>query len=354
LIVEMMSWSSAWEVPMRRLVNIIFANMGTKLMALVLAVLTWVLIYNMTVTTTQVEFAVEIVTPPGVEVLGYGGIPTKPGIGYYVRATLSSSQSALEQLTHGKIARHVIEQDVNGKLPITVVSRDLDFDLDPNLTLVEVSPQSFTVVVDKAEPKQLYVKVKTVGDLAPGYRLASEPRAIPSSVTVIGPASVLAERDEIFTQPINLAGRSESFVAENMSLDDEMPLDSAEGVGEARRVKVAAAETVSVQIVIEPETMPVQKTVTFELLQTPAFANKYRVELLPPYDSFEFQVRESLIPGADSLAFRGVVDLTDPTKFPGPGEHIANVQFQLPEGVTYPGPEVEITVTLEARGASPE
>lgn len=335
---------------MNRLVRIMFANTGTKIMALVLAGLTWILMFKTTMMTDEIEYPVKILPPQNVKVLHVTGLYSRPGLEHYVMVTLQGSRSALAETGEQRVARYVIDKKVEKSERIEASTfRGLDFNLAPNLELKDVDPETFAIVVDKIVDKRLRVKVAAEGDLASDYRLASQLRAIPSEVTVRGPASVLAGYDEISTQPINLAGRSESFTAKNVSIVGTLDAEDVPNVGTLKGVKVTAAETVTVDVVIEPETVTIQKTVTFDIRALPGFGDKYHVRLLTPYDNFEFQVLKPLAVKPEALVVGGFVDLRDSTEFPGPGDYPVTVQFDLPDGVAYTGEPVVITVTLEAR-----
>ena len=335
---------------MNRLLRIIFANTGTKIMALALAGLTWILMFKTTMMTDEIEYPVKILPPQNVKVLHVTGLYSRPGLEHYVIVTLQGSRSALAETGEQRVARYVIDKKVEKSERIQASTlRDIDFSLDPNLDLVDVDPETFTVVVDRMEEKRLRVKVATEGDLLAGFRLASQLRAIPDEVTVRGPASVLAGYDEISTHPINLAGRTESFTAQNVSIVGTLDAEDVPNVGTLKGVKVTAAQTVTVDVVIEPETVTIQKTVTFDIRALPDFGDKYHVRLLTPYDNFEFQVLKPLALKREALVVGGFVDLRDSAELPGPGDYPVTVQFDLPDGVAYTGEPVVITVTIEAR-----
>ena len=332
---EMRRSPSPWGELVNRLFRILFANMGTKFMAVVLAALTWFLMYKMTVTTEELEYTVKIVPPPGAEVLKVSDIYSRAGLGNYVRVTLSGSASALAEARNQRIVQYAIAGEVSADRPITVIARDLDFHLNPGVDIVHVEPPTFTVRADKTIARRLTVKATTEGELAPGHSLAYEPLVVPDMVTVSGPESVLEKHHEIPTQPVNLAGRAESFEAERVALVDR--LDG---------VKVVPAEPVTVTVSIRPETVTVPKSVTFEVQATPEFLSQYNVKLVSSYDPFSFRVPKAM--AAQDLKVKAVLDLTDP-KFAAPGEYPVVVRFDLPEGVTREGETVQTTVTIEAR-----
>jgi hypothetical protein len=83
----------------------------------------------------------------------------------------------------------------------------------PSFRVLSVEPKTFEVELVAADVKLLPVRVKPRGEVKAGY-LLSEPTPVPREVQVRGPRDVLDAADAVWTEPIDVSGRSENFKAD--------------------------------------------------------------------------------------------------------------------------------------------
>ena len=88
--------------------------------------------------------------------------------------------------------------------------------------ITRVNPAYLSVSVDRLAKKKVPVKVVVSGDPAGSYSI-SDTLAKPSALFICGPETAVGPVDEIFTIPVDVTGRSESF-------KKEIAVDLAEGV----------------------------------------------------------------------------------------------------------------------------
>jgi hypothetical protein len=75
------------------------------------------------------------------------------------------------------------------------------------VTVTEVlDPRSIDVRVEPRITRMVRIVPRVLGEPAPGYRVDGDPRAVPDSVRVSGPASVVGGLDSLLTLPVDIAG----------------------------------------------------------------------------------------------------------------------------------------------------
>jgi len=100
--------------------------------------------------------------------------------------------------------------------------------------ITRVSPAYLIVKVDRLLKKQVPVKVAVSGEPAGSYSINGM-LAKPSSILICGPETAVGLVDEIFTKPIDVSARSESF-------KKEIAVDLAEGVEICSSSNIVLAE----------------------------------------------------------------------------------------------------------------
>lgn len=92
------------------------------------------------------------------------------------------------------------------------------FDLPTGVKLEDIQPNKINVRLEVVSTKELPVRVRTRGELADGFEMASEPTVNPAKVRVRGPASVVGKLTEISTEVVDLAERKAEFFERQVSL----------------------------------------------------------------------------------------------------------------------------------------
>ena len=100
--------------------------------------------------------------------------------------------------------------------------------------ITRVNPAYLTVKVDRLLKKQVPVKVAVSGDPAGSYFINGT-LVKPSTMLICGPETAIGLVDEIFTKPVDVTARSESF-------KKEIAVDLAEGVETCSSSGIVLAE----------------------------------------------------------------------------------------------------------------
>ncbi len=92
------------------------------------------------------------------------------------------------------------------------------YDLPTGVRLEDIQPNRINVKLEAVATKEVPVKVRTRGELADGFEMATEPIAAPARIRVRGPASVIEELTEISTEIVDIADKKAEFSERGVSL----------------------------------------------------------------------------------------------------------------------------------------
>ena len=189
-----------------RIRPILFGNLGLKLASLLLALL----LYGHVVTDQEREETVSIplrVAGLPDSLVASGDLPQR------VNARVRGKWRDLIRLS---LTPHGLPLDLAGVEPgqfratITaddVQNRAIPAELAKGIVVAEVlDPRTVDIRVEPRVEKRVRVVARIVGDPAAGYRRDGDPVATPDSVTVSGPASVVAGIDSLVTLAVDIAG----------------------------------------------------------------------------------------------------------------------------------------------------
>jgi len=319
-----------------KLYRIISANFATKVMAVVLATLTWVLMYVRNVRTEHdIDCPVRIDLPENVALLEVEGLAMRPFGGYrsyYLTADFRGSDVALAGLDETIEAHFTVEQNIQEKMSFPVPSSGLSFQVGRNIDVSRIRPSSFSITVDRIVEKRLEVEVEQDGQPAPGYIVESV-AVTPDEVTIRGADSLIGELDKISTRPVNVSGREESFEEKGVSI-----ADSVDG-GE-----ITSREIVTVTVAIVQENLEVERPVSFYLVVPPGF--EYAAEPDRQYQQVLLKMPPQMAADPDKVRVRGLLYL-DTIDDPERAEtHVVYVELDLPDGVVYEGDPITVYVKL--------
>jgi YbbR domain-containing protein len=179
-------------------------NLWLKVVSLVFALVVWLWasnwVYNRVTRTARVtvklapQMTLKSVNPPSVEV-----ILETPG--QLMSLGAASDETPL-------VACDLTDKREPGTFPVALGEGDVR--LPFRASVVSVNPDRAVVEIDRLSDKVLPVKVLYRGDPHPGYRISGAV-VVPPEVLIPGPDSVLNNMTVIETEPINVAGRRESF-----------------------------------------------------------------------------------------------------------------------------------------------
>ena len=334
---------------MNKIIDACLANKGLKLLAIVLAIITWVYVSQQTYRTRGIDVPLSFTVP--AEQFSILSQTYKQ-----VRLTLQGPASAINQLDllRGSVA---IQIDVLQKLkdrmpskydepqsaPVRISESDIR-NLPPNITVLDLDPKEVTVTLDQVVEKRLTVKENLAGEVKEGLAI-HKVYLIPKRVIVRGPRSILLDRDSIQTQPVDVSGLDEGI------WEPERPLDTSdEETGLAKCLRPDPAK-VKVQVEVvrkearvtrEIESVPIEirglpglHYTLLNLTKTKPYTKIPKLKIEGTKETVEQPVR----------AFIDVTAITDPAQVP---EQKMTVQFSTSPDVKVLTEPQEVMVLIKA------
>lgn len=93
----------------------------------------------------------------------------------------------------------------------------VNVDLPNGVKLEEIQPNKISVKLERVEEREIEVKTDLDGNLPEDLEIYSV-TVVPSKVRIRGAESIVREIDSVYTEPINLDNRTESFAASQIGL----------------------------------------------------------------------------------------------------------------------------------------
>lgn len=178
-------------------------NKRLKGLSLVLAILTWYIIQD------TISFELEI---PDVKLK----IEVRQGMAILnqsvatVDVTLRGSQEDIQILDSRRLQAVVELTEDSGPAPMVIQLTPAMIHGVRGARAVAVHPSSITVTLDRQAEKRVPVKGRTSG--TPLFGEVDKVTCEPSTVLLRGPAAKLQTTESVYTQPVEVDGRVESFV----------------------------------------------------------------------------------------------------------------------------------------------
>jgi len=202
-------------------------NIMLKIVAVALAVMTWIFVKTITSESRVIEdVPLEVRVKPGMSLM-QSGVTT-------VNVTLSGTREDVRQVQHGEL--HAIldlthEGTIGKDLTVRISPKTVK--PPPRVRVVAVAPSQVTVRIDQMIEKELLVQPQVTGEPMAGYGVE---RVLihPQSVRMKGLKSQLDKLSGIETLPVDLTGRRASF-REWVEL---APLEPSAGPKDRRWVEV--------------------------------------------------------------------------------------------------------------------
>lgn len=210
----------------------LFRNTGLKLISVLLASLLWFFVENEKTGLKSVEVALEYINTPETLVL-------MPERRETVTAMIRGPEALLPRLREGSLTAQVdLRAQTSGEVRWLLTPGDVSV---PYWAEVErVEPQQFTFSLDYKASKVIPVLAYPMGSVADGY-VFKDYVVNPSRVTISGPESIIEGVREIWTDPLDINGMTESFQ------------QSVEVRVDRLGVVIESVEDYIVQVVIVPE-----------------------------------------------------------------------------------------------------
>jgi len=181
---------------MIKIQSLLFSNFYLKILSVIIAILLWFFVIG------ESKNEIGLNAP-----LEFKGIPQNVTIVNNIPSTihvrLKGSSTLLRPLTEKTPLFNVDLSHVKmGENVILLEKKDLK-NIPLGVEVIDISPVTITVILDKLIERRLPVLLKTTGTLPRGY-LVAETKIEPEKVLARGTKSYLQEIDAIFTNPVNL------------------------------------------------------------------------------------------------------------------------------------------------------
>jgi YbbR domain-containing protein len=176
-------------------------NLGLKVLALLLAMLLWIVVLGEQKVDVTVNVPLNLEVPPNLFMVN---LPTDT-----LEVQLRGPKTLVTSLPPREISL--------GELPVKLGAGDNMIPIREDLIrvprgirVVDVSPRRVRVVLDTATEREVEISPRIEGNPPEGF-VVRRVTAIPPRVRMFGPTSELERLTRVRTLPINLAGHSTSF-----------------------------------------------------------------------------------------------------------------------------------------------
>lgn len=189
--------------------KVFFEDWGLKLIALAITLGLWFGVTGSSTPTTK-RFTI----PLNLSISSNAQIVNSPL--QEIEIEVSGDKRRVEQINRSELAASLDLTDVAPGERVVLLSGETVFvALPQGVKLVEVAPSRIAVNLEAVEEKDFEVKTVTAGEPAAGYEVYTS-SALPSSVRVRGPASIVQTLEYVQTDKINLTGKNADFTAKQI------------------------------------------------------------------------------------------------------------------------------------------
>lgn len=186
---------------MQTWINRIFMENGSlKLIAFILTLSLFLWVREDRGSAVSVQVPIRLIIPEGTVLVSE---PVDR-----IRATVGGRRSDLSNFDPAQIApiRLEVDRDTSG-----LVSIDTEMiDLPPGLKVTSIQPNFVKVELEPALAKSVEIRARRVGDPGESFDLG-EIKLRPKQITISGPRSKVETLEWVWTEPIDVTGRTETF-----------------------------------------------------------------------------------------------------------------------------------------------
>lgn len=281
-------------------------NIGLKIISLILAVSLWLFVVGEETSEIGLSIPVEIINvPPDLAVTN--------DVIDDINLRVSGPRRMIRRLAGETLSKIIDLQDAQaGIINFDISSEDLP--LPHGVKITRLSPTSVTLQLEKIEQKKINILPVLQGSPPAGYEVVSV-RFIPNEVIVSGPTSVLASLDTLWTKPITVEKKSESF-KQGVTLDLSL-----------HQITVLSKEPIQVEVTIDQRIVSRSyDSIPIKVINTP-----YAVELNPNQVSVMVMGPVKLLSGLEKdKDIEAYVDLQGLI----PGQHTKKISLRTSPGLS--------------------
>ncbi len=180
-------------------------NLTLKLFSLAVAVLLFLFVSVESATPVDVDFRLEYRTADDIMIVGKA--PDK------LHTTLQGPWATFRSFDINELKPVVIDLTTAGPGSMRYSLDTTDVDPPGGMNVVAITPSEIELTLDRKVERQFLVQVDLIGRPAFGYVLESNDVS-PRRVRVNGPASLMQTIDHIYTRPLDIEGKTESFTTD--------------------------------------------------------------------------------------------------------------------------------------------
>lgn len=307
-----------------------FNNFGYKLLSVVLAVVLWIVVMNISDSAVTKQINDIPVQQLNGEIFDDLDKIYEVSNGDTVDIIVKGRRSVVSKLTADDFiaTADLSTMSVTGAVQIFVTPKSSSVKEAITITVVD---NTMSLILESKVTAQFPIKIKTNGETREGYAVG-ESYASPNIITVEGPESSVAKITDVEVV-VDVTNKTESFTenAEVILYDayHEVISNSKISLSDTSvDVTVNIYPTKSVPITIEPTGKPAEGFSVAEVIYQPQ-----TVELVGPED--ELESMESIV--IDDISVSGITEDLQTT---------INITKYLPEGVFAVGTDNEIVITV--------
>lgn len=199
----------------RLLRRVFIEDWNLKLLSLAITLVLWFVVTGQnTPVNTHASVQLKFIRPNALEI---SNEPPKS-----VDVLLSGSKYRLEDLNKTALVATIDISDQRAGERVLRLADRAKLELPQGVTVEAFQPSAISIRLEPIVERQLEVEAKLEGSPADGYEVYSI-RPDKSVVTAVGPASNVNAVTKAKTETISVAGRRESFTAQNVAIDISDP-----------------------------------------------------------------------------------------------------------------------------------
>jgi YbbR domain-containing protein len=284
-----------------------FRNIWLKFLSICIATLLWLVVAGDRVVERALRVPIEFQNlPSGLELVG------EPPDTVDVR--LRASSGTLSRLQAGDLSAVIDLRNARpGRRLFHLTSPDIN--VPYGVEVMQITPATLPIAFENSAVRVVPIRPSVEGRPAQGYEVASV-TAVPPTIEVIGPESVLRELDEAMTEPISVADASRP-------IREVVTVGVADPVVRLRSPQVAE---VTVQIVLGSST----RTFSNIPIQIRNLDNGLRGRITPPTVSAQIRGTEAAIKELTAETIDASVEASGLA----PGTHQLVVRVRAAQGLT--------------------
>ncbi|SDB06303.1 CdaR family protein [Eubacterium oxidoreducens] len=241
---------------MKTVWKVITNNWGLKILAIILAVIFWMIVVNINDPQTTKQFTAEVTVENEDVITDMGKVYEVLNDSDVCVFTVTAPRSVVEQLSSSDFT---VTADMGQIEGLSLVPIEVTANRYANQITINKTTQNMQVSVEDAMTKQFVIDASATGTPEDGYAVGSV-SASPNVITVTGAESIVSEINSVVAT-ISVEGMSEN-IKDKVALvfydkdGNEISSDNLTLSREKVTVKAEIVEQKSVPITIEPEGTP--------------------------------------------------------------------------------------------------